>query len=397
MKVAYFCTTFPVLSETFLQREVQALISRKDLELTIFSLWKGEKQWNTIPVNTLPKWKLLNLFWLIPYEGLRNPKGLWRITKTLFSRKPTSWLNFWENLLGIGAAFLLARKIRKLNPNHLHATWASMPAATTLSLHHLLNIPFSFGAHAYDIFEHGGDWLLKTKSDKTAFIHTSTANAAYTLEDRGASTEKIKLIRRGLSEFPLFNSKRRDTDTLRIMSVGRLVEKKGYFHQLDIYQALKALKIPFEAHILGDGPLREVLAKRIKALNLTSEVKLLGSVEHKSVLEQYYWADFFLFTGIVANSGDRDGLPNVIPEAMACGVTVLTSNVAGTLEAIKNEETGIICPVETPEAWVNALQILHKNSLLNEQIREQARQWVVEHFDAHKNTDILVSQFNGSN
>lgn len=391
MKVAYFCTTFPVLSETFLQREVQALSSRTDLSIKLYSLWGGNSAWNSIPVQQIPKWKLLSLLWLIPYEALRSPRGFMKIAKTLFSKKPTSWLNFWENMLGIGIGFFLVHSHRKEQIDQLHATWASMPAATALTLHHILSIPFSFGAHAYDIFENNGDWLLEEKVKAATFIHTSTQNAARVLEFKTHSPKKIKLIRRGLATFPPFQKSLRSLDCLHLLTVGRLVEKKGYHHQLKIYKTLKELNIPFSARILGEGPLRQELEDKIGEYELKEQVTLHGAVSQEDVFKHYTWADFFIFTGIIASNGDRDGLPNVIPEAMACGVTVLTSNVAGTLEAIHDGKTGACCPVEDTESWIKTLQHLHKNAEHNEALRTQARDWVLEHFDAHKNAEKLAT------
>lgn len=390
MKVAYFCTSFPVLSETFLQREVQALSKRHDITLRLYSLWRGTDNWKGIPVQKISKWTLLTLIGRIPREAIRNPKGFKKIVSILFSRKPTSWLNFWENMLGIGIGFILAGETKKEEIQQLHATWASMPAATTLTLHHLLNIPYSFGAHAYDIFENGGDWLLEAKLEDARFVHTSTRSAARVLQAKVASPEKIKLIRRGLATFPPFQKSLREHEYLRLISVGRLVEKKGYEHQLNIYRTLKEQGIPFRARIVGEGPLRHKLQKLIKKYELEDVITLLGAVSQECVLEQYTWADFFIFTGMIASNGDRDGLPNVIPEAMACGVTVLTSNIEGALEAIQHGETGVCCSLENAESWVRALQSLHKNRALNEQLRCQARDWVLTHFDAHKNAANLA-------
>ena len=391
MKVAYFCTSFPVLSETFLQREVQALSSHADLSLKVYSLWGGDSAWNTIPIQKVPKWKLLSLAWLLPYEALRDPKGFLKTARILFSKKPTSWLNFWENILGIGIGFLLASPLRKERLDHLHATWASMPAATALTLHYLLGTPFSFGAHAYDIFENEGDWLLDIKMQAATFVHTSTHNAAHVLKTKTHAEKKIKLIRRGLATFPPFQESLRSPDCLHLLTVGRLVEKKGYHHQLKIYKTLKEKNIPFAARILGEGPLRKELEAKINKYGLKEHVTLYGAISQQEVLKHYKWADFFIFTGVIASNGDRDGLPNVIPEAMACGVTVLTSNVAGTLEAIHDGKTGMCCPVDKAEYWVGTLLHLHKSRKYNENLRAQARDWVLEHFDAYKNAEQLVT------
>jgi colanic acid/amylovoran biosynthesis glycosyltransferase len=100
-----------------------------------------------------------------------------------------------------------------------------------------------------------------------------------------------------------------------------------------------------------------------------------------------------LHTGIVAPSGDRDGLPNVIPEAMAAGVLVVTSPVSATTEAIQQERTGLVADVDLPLAWQVALERLGTDDILAERLRLAARHWVEENYDAHRNTAQLTACF----
>jgi glycosyltransferase involved in cell wall biosynthesis len=104
-------------------------------------------------------------------------------------------------------------------------------------------------------------------------------------------------------------------------------------------------------------------------------------------------ADVLLHTGVVAPSGDRDGLPNVIPEAMSVGVLVVTSPTAGTTEAVSDGINGLVAPADDPEAWVAALRRLAADDALAERLRASARRWVVQNFDAHKNAARLLEQF----
>jgi glycosyltransferase involved in cell wall biosynthesis len=111
------------------------------------------------------------------------------------------------------------------------------------------------------------------------------------------------------------------------------------------------------------------------------------------VWEQFEWADVLLHTGVIAASGDRDGLPNVIPEAMSCGVVVVTSPTAGTTEAIKDGESGFVVPVDAVAQWVATLRRLTGDDVLAERVRTEARRWVEENFDAHRNAARLLLAF----
>ena len=103
-----------------------------------------------------------------------------------------------------------------------------------------------------------------------------------------------------------------------------------------------------------------------------------------------------MHTGVIAPSGDRDGLPNVIPEAMSCGVLVVTSPTAGTTEAIADGTSGIVADVAVPAQWVAALRRLAEDDVLAEKFRANARRWVEENFDAHKNAARLLQQFDAT-
>jgi glycosyltransferase involved in cell wall biosynthesis len=122
-------------------------------------------------------------------------------------------------------------------------------------------------------------------------------------------------------------------------------------------------------------------------------VEFLGKLPQTGVWEQLAWADVLLHTGIVAPSGDRDGLPNVIPEAMAAGVLVVTSPVSATTEAVQQARTGLVADVALPLAWVVALRQLGEDDKLAETLRAAARRWIEENYDAHKNTARLAACF----
>jgi colanic acid/amylovoran biosynthesis glycosyltransferase len=386
-------TTFPKTSETFLQRDVAAL-QAKGLNLKIYSLWGGGGEFRGLPVRTFNKWRLLPLFlFTIPWNCVRRPRIVRDLFEGVLTRAAPSWLNFWENMLGAGFAGCFYGELRRDPPRLVHGAWAGGPATAGWLLWRMFGWRYSCGAHAYDIYEHGGDWWLLEKLQHARFIHASTESGRRELLDRGVPAEKIRVIRRGLDVFPPLKPLRRDRSPLRVVCVARLVPKKGLDWQLQIYAALKRAGFPFEARIVGDGPLAGELAARAEGLGVAHEVRFLGRLEQPEVWEQLAWADVLLHTGIVAPSGDRDGLPNVIPEAMAAGVLVVTSPVSATTEAVQQERTGLVCDVDLPLAWHVALQRLAGDDALAERLRSAARRWVEENYDAHRNTARLVECF----
>lgn len=390
--IAYFFTTFPKPTETFLQREVIAMKAH-GVQMRLYSLWGGGGTYRGLKVTRFPKWKLLTLFWMIPYESWRRPEVLRQVLHGLITRRPPSWLNFWENMLGAGFACLYAGYFRRNRPTHIHAAWGGAPSTAAWLLWRLDGHRYSAAAHAYDIYEHGGDWWLKEKLENAAFIHTSTQMGQLALIERGLDADRIHCIRRGLDRMPVMKPLRTTREPLRLLCVARLVEKKGLQHQLRIYAALQAAGLPFEARIVGDGPLRAELERLAGLLGVAANVTFVGHIPHYEVWNQLNWADVLLHTGVIAMSGDRDGLPNVIPEAMSIGTLVVTSPAAATTEAVTDMVTGFVAPVTSSGAWVDALRRLSRDDALAEALRREARHWVEENFDAHKNAERLLAQF----
>lgn len=361
--------------------------------LRIYSLWGGGGTFRGLEVRRFNKWQLLTLLWLIPYESWRRPEVLRQLLRGLVTRRAPSWLNFWENMLGAGFACVFAREFRRDPPALVHAAWAGGPATAAWLLWRMDGHRFSAAAHAYDIFEYGGDWWLREKLEHAAFVHTSTEMGREALKARGVAAEKIVCIRRGLDRLPALKRLRSHRSPLLLVCIARLVEKKGLRHQLRVYAALQAAGIEFEARIVGEGPLRAELEQLAGHLGIASRVTFTGHLAQHDVWAQLAWADAMLHTGVIALSGDRDGLPNVIPEAMSIGVLVVTSPVAATTEAIVDGVTGLVAPADAAETWVAALRRIATDDMLAERLQTAARAWVETNFDAHKNAGRLLAEF----
>ena len=391
--IAYLFTTFPKNTETFIQREVSGLLAL-GLDLRLYSIWGGEPTFEGRPVRLFPKWKLLTLLWWLPWLVLCRPAATAELLRGALCRPP-SLLNLGENLISLGFALTHAAEFRRLRPAHVHAVWGGGPSSAAWLLWRLDGHPFSGAGHAYDLYRHGGDGWLREKLAPARFVHTSTEMGAATLRAKGIAPEKIHVIRRGLTYLPALKPLRPDrrTTPLRLLCVARLVPKKGFEHQVRIYAALRADGLAFEARIAGEGPLRGELETALREAKLTDCVTLLGHRPQADVAELRAWADVLLHTGVVAADGDRDGLPNVIPEAMAAGVLVVTSPAAATTEAIHEGKTGRIAAPEDAAAWVSILRELRQDDDQAEHLRTAARAWVEREFDAHKNAARLAALY----
>jgi glycosyltransferase involved in cell wall biosynthesis len=363
------------------------------MQIELWSLWCGKDEWEGLPVRRYPFFSIFRvIFFKIPLWAWRRPGALRRVWAAYMSESSPSLLNIGENLLGLAFALDKADFFRADPPALFHAVWGTMPAAAAWLLHEITGIPFSMGAHAYDIFRDGGDWTLRQKLARARFIHTTTSAARHRLLELGANQERTRLIRRGLDALPAFTRRiiPSASGVTHLLSIGRLVQKKGFNHQLEIYRALRTAGMDFEARIIGEGPLFDELRRRITTLGLTGYVTLTGSLEYADVLTQYAWADVFIFTGVIADDGDRDGLPNVIPEAMAHGLPVVTTPVSGTTEAIVHDVTGQVVDLADHAAWVRALLRLCTDHAFVEHTCLEARRWVEREFSAQTNATHLA-------
>lgn len=389
-KIAFLYATFPRPTETFVRRELRSLWAQ-GADVTPVSIWKGAPTFDGRPVERFRLSELWSLAWWLPYWACRRPVAFREILSDLWSRPCPGLQNWNETFLALGFALVRAESFRRRGFRLCHAVWATMPATAALALKKLVGIEFSFGAHAYDVFRSRGDWLLPRKLREASFVRTSSASTERRLLDLGLPPERLKLIRRGLSKWPEPVPRETLAVPVEILSVGRLVPKKGYFEQLRVLRALLAAGLSFRARIAGGGPLREELERESARLGLSRHLAFLGPLSEDETLALYPQADLFLFTGKTAPDGDRDGVPNVIPEAMAAGNVVLTSSSGGAAEVVEHGKTGYVLDPTRPADWVETLRSLLRSPETVRVLRREARARARRRFDVKRAARELLA------
>jgi colanic acid/amylovoran biosynthesis glycosyltransferase len=393
VNVAYFFVCYPVLSQTFLQREIEGLM-RHGIKIQIFTCRQFAP---TLRVHTFKISLLFDFLFTLGNILFKQPKLLrefftllkkhsWREIRWFFSE------NFLANAWGVIVGVTFAQTLKRLNIQICHGAWATLPATAAAVSARILGIPFSMGAHAYDIYRDGGDAFLKEKLSSATFTHTTTqANVKYL--SSLAPHAKIILARRGLETFPELIVHLIASQSALLLAVGRLIPKKGYSFLLSACKILKERNFSFHLQIIGEGTERKTLERKIQSLNLSSEVELVGALPHNQVVAAYEKVSVFVHAGIIDSSGDRDGLPNVIPEAMARGVPVISSLCEGAQEAVIHEHTGLLADIQNSQHFADAIMRLHQDSVLRERVIHNAYSWAKENFSIEKNTFILAQAF----
>jgi glycosyltransferase involved in cell wall biosynthesis len=296
-------------------------------------------------------------------------------------------------LLHFGEGVWAAQILRTQFCEHIHAHFMDRAATLALVASRLLNISYSFTAHARDIYV---DPVLQAeKLSEARFVATCTAyNRDYLLRwlPDGLG-KKVKCIYHGLDTSNYQPVTPSGIIKPVLISVGQLKEKKGFTYLLQACRLLKDWGYDFECQIVGDGPLYESLAAQIRQLRLEGVVELCGMLAHQDVIQKYRQASVFVLPAVLAADGDRDGIPNVILEAMAMNLPVVSTEHSGIPEVLENGLNGLLVQPADIHALAKALAYLLDNPTLRLKFGKQGRQTVIEKFDLEHNVGELLAEF----
>jgi glycosyltransferase involved in cell wall biosynthesis len=417
MKIAYLLKTFPKLSETFVLNEILEL-ERQGLELHIFSLRQpSETKVHPAVADVRARVTYLRPWYTplpppperVPFEKLAHKvqmrderrfmllhHPIWYVRTWLFQvRDGLRKLNFhrvFQERSGAQRryfyqALALARELRRGGFTHLHVHFANEPTSVGELAHRLARCRFSFTAHAKDIYLTDPEELARKIAAAEFVISCTGFNRNY-LQEIARSGTPIHLCYHGvdLSRFSGDAVESKDTATPLILSVGRFCEKKGFAYLIQACHRLKQNGQRFVCRIVGFGPLQEQLEEMIRTLEVQDHVFLAGKMTQEKLIEEYRRSDLFVLPCVVAEDGDRDGIPNVLVEAMAMRVPVVSTPVSGIGELVEHMRNGLLAVEKDSESLAEAMQVLLNDPALRRRLGENGRQKVLDGFSLERST-----------
>ncbi|MGA0597327.1 glycosyltransferase family 4 protein [Enterovirga sp. CN4-39] len=401
-RIAIVVKGYPRLSETFIAQEIRGL-EQRGLELEIWSLRHPTERF-THPVHREIEATVRYLPEYLYQEPVRVVRGLlaglkrpgfgafiragWRDLR----RDPTP-----NRMRRLGQALVLAREL-PADIRHLHVHYLHTPASVVRYAAILTGLPWTFSAHAKDIWT-TPDWDLAEKLGEARWGVTCTRDGHGRLAALAPAEERVELLYHGLdlSRFPAPPASRpaRDgsdpADPLRVISVGRAVAKKGFD---DLLRALAGLPTDLHWQLVhvGGGEGLPRLRALSESLGLAGRVVFLGPKPQPDIVAMLREADLFVLPAKDTKSGDRDGLPNVLMEAASQALPLVSTRFAGIPEFVRDGLDGVLVPSGDWEALSNAINGLARDPARRATLGRSARERLTTTFTADKGFDRLASR-----
>ena len=379
MRLLYIRSRYPSRTETFIDREIKEL--RRHMSVSVLSLRRS----GAAGVLHLP---------------LFSPEALVSCIR-VFARQPVTFLDTLFSLIRMHlsnpgqlqrslAVFPLSAAVaeriasRRLVVDRVHAGWATVPASSAYIISRLSGLSYSFSAHAWDIYLNRGS--LYEKAESAAFVATCTEYNRKAINEitRNRFRKKVHRIYHGLDIRPV---RRSPANPPLVLAVGSLREKKGH---IVLLRACELLRHDFRCVIIGDGPERRSLERYLASSKIKGKVALAGYRDFAAVSRYYARAGVLVMSSVIDSRGDRDGLPNVILEAMLCRVPVIASRISGIPEAVVHGRTGLLVRPGRPAELAKAIDRVLAQPALAERLTENAHSLAKARFDVRRNTAQLA-------
>lgn len=401
--VAYVMSRFPKLTETFVLDEILALEAR-GIRVEVFPLWR---EWTErLQPEARPVVSRAHFMPTLDLAILRdNARALLEQPRVyLGTLARVAWANrsSARYLLGALAIFpkavRFARRMRELGVEHVHAHFASHPAACAFVVGRLSGLPWSFTAHGSDL--HREQAMLSEKvAEARHVVAISEYNRRFVLEHAtragAGAADRVHVVHCGVDAARFAPAQREDA-RLDIVCVGTLHAVKGQAILLDACARLPEGVGPWRLHLVGEGPDRRDLEAQAQTLSIADRVVFHGALDRDGVRAVLASADIAVAPSVPTRDGRREGIPVVLMEAGASGLPLVGSRLSGIPELVEDGVNGLLVEPGDVEGLAAALGRLARDASLRERLGAAARERVERAFSIEGNVDRLVALFFGA-
>lgn len=401
-KLAYLVSRFPKISETFILYEILEL-RKLGFEIDIFPLVREHEDVQHPEVASLTSRTHYHSVFSIPvivsqfYWIVRRPLQYFGALWNVIRGNASSPKFLVRGIVAFMLAGLFAREIKRIGIGHLHAHWATHPALAAYVVHRLTGLPYSFTAHAHDIYVEQS--MLREKIADAGFVVTiSEFNRRFLAGLYGDEiAKKVDVIHCGI-DLAVFqpNGKTPKAEEFTLICVASLEEKKGHKYLIEACAQLLKKGIAFNCLLVGDGDLRAELESMIQQHGLSNHVKLLGRQPRHRVGELLAQSHVLILPSIVTSKGKMEGIPVALMEALAMQMPVIATNISGVSELIEHNVTGLLVPEKDASSLAAAIEAVRQDPDAAAARAMRGREKVVAEFDLHTNTETLARRFAAS-
>ena len=405
LKVAYIMSRFPKLTETFVLYEMIAM-QREGVQVEIYPLLREKAE--VVHPDAVPFVEAAHFqpFISLPILGanlhylLRKPRAylgtLWALLRANLGS-----FRFLTGAIGIfPKSVYFAHKMKAEQIDHVHAHFASHPAAAGFIIHRLAGIPYSFTAHGSDL--HRDRHMLFEKVAEAAFVVAiSNYNKELIVSEcQGKFRDKVVVVHCGV-DTQVFQdhsgvmTHEKGNHPFTIVCVGSLHEVKGQAYLLEACANLQKKGLDYVCHFIGGGPDLKSLTSLAEQSGISTRVHFHGQQTRERIAQILQGADVLVAPSVPTSDGRREGIPVVLIEAMSSGVPVIASNLSGIPELVINEQTGLLTPPRDVAALTKALERYYHDPALRQQLGQSGRRKVTEEFDLYKNATRLIQYIAG--
>jgi colanic acid/amylovoran biosynthesis glycosyltransferase len=386
--IAYLLHRFPRITDTFIMREVRAL-QKGGIDIQIISIWeptlretdaKVMNEWTRQTHFLLPQ-SILSAVQTLCVIMIRSPIRFMSAVHLAFATARPGLKGLIKQSFYLAEAMLASEVLRQKGIAHVHNHFGDHSGIVTMLAARLCNISYSISFHGPHVFFDGDLARIKEKVSHASFVRCISyfCRSQVILFSQSTNLSALKIVHCGLDlqdyQFRLPREK-----VEKLYCAARLAPEKGFEFLIEAVKILVDRKCDVELRIVGDGPDRNALERMARDLGVLNRVHFLGPLDEAAKMRELYEADLFVLPSLA------EGLPSSITEAMAVGVPVIATNIAGTSELVEQERTGLLVRPSDPQALANAIVAMIDNYDFRKRATELGRQRVVEEFDVNKET-----------